>query len=316
MVLRSRSPIRNFLRNFAHHHTPMKNRFSTSDFRITDGHGFKLKDHSTALKQDLDKNELQDAVKKDAEHIGKLQEKLYAENNRSLLLIFQAMDAGGKDSCIARVLADVNPQGCQVTSFKSPNSEELSHDFLWRHAKAIPPTGMIGIHNRSHYEEVLVVKVHPEYLIGQKLPGITSSKDADATFWKHRYASIRHFEEHLTRQGVTILKFHLHMGKEAQRKRCLERIEDPEKNWKFSMDDVKERAYWDAYMKAYEKAIAETATKHAPWYVVPADKQWETRAIVCRVVHEKLKEMDPQIPELSAEAKKELPAVEEALKKE
>jgi len=294
----------------------MKNHFSTSDFRVTHGRKFKLNGYATGLKKKLDEEELKEAVNKDAEHIGKLQEKLYAENNRSLLLIFQAMDAGGKDSCIARVLGGVNPQGCQVTSFKSPNTEELSHDFLWRHAKAIPPTGMIGVHNRSHYEEVLVVKVHPEYLIGQKLPGIISAKDADATFWKHRYASIRDFEEHLTRQGVTILKFHLHMGKEAQRKRFLERIEDPEKNWKFSMGDVKERAHWDAYMKAYEEAIAETASKHAPWYVVPADKEWETRAIVCRVVRETLEEMDPRIPKLSAAAKKELPAVEEALKKE
>lgn len=294
----------------------MKNLFTTTDFRVTDGHEFKLKEHPTRLKEDLDKDELKASVKKDAEHIGAMQEKLYAENNRSLLLIFQAMDAGGKDSCIARVLGDVNPQGCRVTSFKSPNSEELSHDFLWRHAKAIPPTGMIGVHNRSHYEEVLVVKVHPEYLVGQKLPGITSAKDVDADFWKHRYASIRQFEEHLTRQGVTILKFHLHMGKEAQRKRFLERIEDPKKNWKFSMGDVKERAYWDAYMKAYEEAIAATATPDAPWYVVPADKQWETRAIVCRAVREKLEEMDPQIPELSAAAKKDLPAVTQALKNE
>lgn len=294
----------------------MKDLFSTSEFRITNGNGFKLKDHPTQLKKDPGEDELNAFVKKDAKHIGKLQDKLYAENNRSLLLIFQAMDAGGKDSCIARVLADVNPQGCRVTSFKSPNSEELSHDFLWRHAKAVPPTGMIGVHNRSHYEEVLVVKVHPEYLIAQKLPGISTAKDADKTFWQQRYTSIRNFEEHLTRQGVTILKFHLHMSKEAQRKRFLDRIEDPEKNWKFSMGDVKERTHWDAYMKAYEDAITSTATPDAPWYVVPADKQWETRAIVCRAVREKLKEMDPRIPVLSAAAKKELPAAKNALKAE
>ena len=291
----------------------MKNLFDLVDHRITNGRNFSLKKHDTAYKKDVDKDELKKSVEKDAEQIGKLQEKLYAENCHSLLLIFQAMDAGGKDSCIERVLQGVNPQGCNVTSFKSPSTEELGHDFLWRHAKAAPAKGMIGVHNRSHYEEVLVVKVHPEYLLGQHIPGINAVKDADAEFWDARYTSIRNFEEHLARQGTTILKFHLHMGRAAQKERFLERIEDAEKNWKFSMGDVKERAHWDAYMDAYEAAISATATPQAPWYVVPSDDQWISRAIVCRTVLETLQAMDPKIPKLSEKAAAELPAAKASL---
>lgn len=283
------------------------------DFRIADGSKFKLADHPTKLKKEIAKDELKDSVEKDAEHIGKLQDKLYAENNRSLLLIFQAMDAAGKDSCIARVLSGVNPPGCSVTSFKSPTTEELAHDFLWRHAKAMPASGMIGVHNRSHYEEVLVVKVHPEYLTGQHLPGINSGDDAGKAFWEARYASIRNFEEHHSRQGTTIMKFYLHMGRAAQKERFLERIEDPKKNWKFGMGDVKERAHWDEYMAAYEAAIRATSAPNAPWFIVPADDQWETRAIVCRAVREQLEAMDPQIPKLSDKAAAELPEAAKAL---
>ncbi|MBK6892212.1 MAG: polyphosphate kinase 2 family protein [Flavobacteriales bacterium] len=286
------------------------------DFRITAGSMFKLADHPTQLVKTFTKDDLKDSVKQDAKQIGKLQDKLYAENNRSLLLIFQAMDAAGKDSCIARVLGDVNPQGCRVTSFKAPTTDELAHDFLWRHAKATPSTGMFGVHNRSHYEEVLVVKVHPEYLLGQHLPGITSGKDPGKEFWEARYASIRNFEEHLSRQGTTIMKFYLHMGREAQKERFMERIEDPEKNWKFSMGDVKERGHWDEYMAAYEAAICATSASHAPWYIVPADDQWETRAIICRAVREQLEAMDPQIPTMSDKAAAELPEVAKALNAE
>ena len=286
------------------------------DLRITDGRSLKLSKQHTELVKAIGKDELKDSVKEDAKHIGKLQEKLYAENNRSLLLIFQAMDAAGKDSCIARVLSDVNPTGCSVTSFKSPTTEELAHDFLWRHAKAMPATGMLGVHNRSHYEEVLVVKVHPEYLMGQHLPGISSGKDAGDDFWEARYDSIRNFEAHLSRQGTTIMKFYLHMGRDAQKERFLERIEDPKKNWKFGMGDVSERGHWDEYMAAYEAAIRATSAPCAPWYIVPADDQWETRAIVCRAVREQLEAMDPQIPKLSAKAAAELPKAEKALKAE
>ncbi|MEO5584261.1 MAG: PPK2 family polyphosphate kinase [Flavobacteriales bacterium] len=289
---------------------------SPNDFLITDGSKFKLSRHPTKLAKEIAKDDLKEYVKKDAKQIGKLQEKLYAENNRSLLLIFQAMDAAGKDSCIARVLSDVNPPGCSVTSFKSPTTEELAHDFLWRHAKAMPATGMLGVHNRSHYEEVLVVKVHPEYLIGEHLPGINTGDDAGKAFWEARYDSIRNFEEHHSRQGTTIMKFYLNMGRDAQKERFLERIEDPKKNWKFGMGDVKERAHWDEYMAAYEAAIRATSTPSAPWYVVPADDQWETRAIVCRAVREQLETMDPQIPKLSDKAAAELPKAAKALNAE
>lgn len=274
-----------------------------------------LDNYATDL-ADEDKKALKDSLEKDRERISELQETLYAEKGRSLLLIFQAMDAAGKDSCIRHVMSGVNPQGCQVHSFKAPNSEELSHDFLWRHAKAIPPKGMIGIHNRSHYEEVLVVKVHPEYLIGQRIPGITSPEKADARFWKERYASIAHFEAHLARQGVVIMKFYLHMGRDAQKERFLERIREPHKHWKFNMADITERALWDNYRGAYQDAIGATAAPHAPWYVVPADEQWESRAIVGRLVREKLESMDLQIPTLSAKEKEGLRSAEDILLKE
>lgn len=284
----------------------MSDLFDTAAFRVTDPAGASWKKHATLLHPRVDKDLLKRSVEKDRDRIADLQRRLFAERTRSLLLIFQAMDAAGKDSCIDHVLSGVNPQGCQVWSFKAPNSEELAHDFLWRHAKSLPERGMIGVHNRSHYEEVLVVKVHPEYLLGQRIPGITGVKDADAAFWEQRYASIRAFEEHLAHQGVTLMKFHLHMGRDVQRKRFLERLEDPDKNWKFSLGDVKERALWDPYMDAYEQAIAATAAPHAPWFVVPADEQWESRAIVCRLVREQLEAMDPQVPRLSPKAAQEL----------
>ncbi|MFT3884744.1 MAG: polyphosphate kinase 2 family protein [Flavobacteriales bacterium] len=284
---------------------------STTPYRITDGKGFRLADHGTRMDGDTEKDELKRSTEEDRARIAELQPKLYAEGERSLLIIFQAMDAAGKDSCIAHVLSGVNPQGCRVWSFKAPNSEELAHDFLWRHAKAVPARGMIGVHNRSHYEEVLVTKVHPSFIVGQRIPGIRSEKDITAAFWKERYASIRAFEEHLVRQGTCILKFYLHVGRDEQRKRFLERIEDPVKRWKFGPDDVKERARWDDYMRAYEEAISATASEQVPWYVVPADKQWETRAIVCRVVRERMEQLDPRLPQPD---KAEEQAMQEAAK--
>ncbi len=290
--------------------------FSSSDFKITDGKKFRLNDHPTELHEHLSKDKLRKLLDEDRERIIELQERLYAEDRRSLLLIFQAMDAAGKDSAIDHVLSGVNPQGCSVTSFKQPNSTELEHDFLWRHMHAVPARGMIGVHNRSHYEEVLVVKVHPEYLLGQRLPEISSPKDADAAFWERRYTAIRAWEKHLADSGTTIMKFFLHMGKKEQKKRFIERMEDPQKNWKFSLGDVKERAHFDAYMTAYEEAIGATAAPHAPWYVVPADEQWETRAIVGDLVREQLETMDPQVPVLSAKAKAELGEAKKLLQAE
>lgn len=280
--------------------------FHPDQFRITSGSSFRLKDHPTELEEHLKKDELKRLLEEDRARIVELQEALYAEGSRSLLLIFQAMDAAGKDSAIDHVLSGVNPQGCSVTSFKQPSSEELDHDFLWRHTRALPARGMIGVHNRSHYEEVLVVKVHPEYLMGQRLPDITTPGDAGAAFWEQRYASIRAWEAHAAANGTTIMKFFLHMGKKEQKKRFLERIDDPKKNWKFSLGDIHERAHFADYMKAYEEAIRATAAPHAPWFVVPADEQWETRAIVGDLVRAQLESMAPTVPELSTKERDRL----------
>lgn len=271
-----------------------------------------LKDFATDHPADLNKKELKAHLEGDREIISDLQKVLYASDNHSMLLVFQAMDAAGKDSCIRHVMSGVNPQGCAVHSFKAPTSNELEHDFLWRHATRTPQRGMIGIHNRSHYEEVLVVKVHPEYILGQRIPGVESINDIDETFWEERYQSIREFEAHLARQGTVIMKFFLHMSKEQQKERFMDRINTPEKNWKFSSGDVKERGHWNEYAKCYEEAIGATAAPHAPWFIVPADEQWETRAIVGRLVREQLESMGLEHPELS---EKERLKMDEAKKK-
>ena len=266
----------------------------------------RLADHPTRLKGDPKEKELRESLLRDRERIIDLQEHLFAEDRRSLLLIFQALDAAGKDSCVRHVLAGVDPQGVQAWSFKAPSEEERDHDFLWRHAKAVPARGFIGVHNRSHYEEVLVVRVHPEFLLGQRLPGIKEAADPGKAFWQQRFDSIRAFEEHLERQGITIMKFYLHMSRAAQKKRFMERMDDPKKSWKFGSGDVKERQLWDPYMHAYEEAIGSTAGPHAPWFIVPADDQWETRAVVAQLVREQLEAMDPRIPTLDAKAKEGL----------
>lgn len=258
-----------------------------------------LSDYPTDHAADLSKKELKAALEQDRDIIYDLQRKIFASDNHSMLLIFQAMDAAGKDSCIRHVMSGINPQGVSVHSFKAPSSNELEHDFLWRHATRAPARGMIGIHNRSHYEEVLVVKVHPEYLVGQRIPGIVSPEDATDEFWAGRYRSICDFEAHLARQGTVIMKFFLHMSKEQQKQRFLERIDTPSKNWKFSSGDIKERGYWDDYMRCYEEAIGETATPEAPWFIVPADVQWESRAIVGRLIREQLESLDLKYPTLS-----------------
>ncbi len=256
----------------------------------------RLANYPTRFPGGSKEKELKKSLALDRERIIDLQQALYAEDRRSLLLIFQAMDAAGKDSCVRHVLAGVDPQGVQAWSFKAPNDEERDHDFLWRHAKAIPPRGIIGVHNRSHYEEVLVVRMHPEFLSGQRLPGIVKAGDPGRDFWGQRFRSIIAFEEHLGRQGVVIMKFYLHMSRDAQKERFLERLDDPRKSWKFSTGDVKERQLWNGYMNAYGEAIGATAAPHAPWFVVPADDQWETRATVARLVREQLEAMDPRVP--------------------
>ncbi|MCB0765664.1 MAG: polyphosphate kinase 2 family protein [Flavobacteriales bacterium] len=293
----------------------MYERIDLDACRVDGPRDIDLQAYPTDLPDVHAKKVLKDAVADDRDRISDLQELLYAQGSHALLLIFQAMDAAGKDSCIRHVLSGVNPQGCQVTSFKAPSAEELGHDFLWRHAKAVPARGMIGVHNRSHYEEVLVVKVHPAFLAAQRIPGLDPA-DLPGHFWKDRYASIRAFEAHLAAQGVTIMKFFLHMGKAAQKERFLERIDDPEKNWKFSPGDVTERGFWNDYQKAYADAIGATAAPHAPWFIVPADDQWETRAIVGRLVREQLEALQLRKPEIDARGKEALADARMRLSKE
>jgi PPK2 family polyphosphate:nucleotide phosphotransferase len=258
----------------------------------------KIKSYTTSYKGDIDKEIGKVELEKVKKKMDELQEKIYASGTKSLLIIFQAMDAAGKDSAIEHVMSGLNPQGCQVYSFKTPNSEEYKHDFLWRHYKALPERGKIGIHNRSHYENVLVCKVHPEYVLSENIPGFNDVKDIDNKFWKSRYESIRSFEKHLTDSGTTILKIFLNVSKEEQKQRFLDRIEDPAKNWKFAEGDLAERALWDKYMEAYETAFEETSTKNAPWYVVPADKKWYARLVISQIVLNALQEMELKFPVL------------------
>src|SRR4026209_2933213 len=248
-------------------------------YRITNGKKFRLKHVDPADTRDLksaDKPRAKEALQNGVEAMAELQDVLYAQDRWSLLLIFQAMDAAGKDGTIKHVMSGVNPQGCQVSSFKGPTSEDLDHDYLWRCVKQLPERGRIGIFNRSYYEETLVVRVHPEFLAGQKLPKECVTKD----IWKERFQDIRAFERYLHRNGTAVVKFFLHISKEEQQKRFLERLDDPDKNWKFSVNDARERSFWDDYMEAYEETIRETASENSPWYVVPADNKWFTRVIV------------------------------------
>lgn len=280
-------------------------------FRITDDK-FRLKDIDPNETLDLtseDKPRAKEALAAGIEGLAELQEMLYAQDNWAVLLIFQAMDAAGKDGAIKHVMSGVNPQGCQVFSFKAPTSEDLDHDYLWRCMKCLPERGRIGIFNRSYYEETLVVRVHREFLEKQKLPPDLITKD----IWKERFQDIRSIERYLTRNGVAIRKFFLHVSNKEQKKRFLERIDEPEKNWKFSANDAKEREYWDDYMEAYEDMIRNTATKRAPWYVVPADNKWFTRVIVAAAVIEALDSLDLKYPKVSDSKLKELAAAKKAL---
>lgn len=235
-----------------------------------------------------------------------LQDKLYAHNRYAVLLIFQAMDAAGKDGTIKHVMSGLNPQGCEVYSFKTPSATELDHDYIWRTYKCLPERGRFGIFNRSYYEEVLVVKVHPEYLLAQNLPGIKTVDAVDNDFWENRYRQINDLEKHLTENGTIILKFFLNVSKEEQKKRFLERIEDPAKNWKFSSNDVKERAHWEHYMDAYSDMLTATSTEHAPWFVIPADRKWYMRYAVSNIIINRLKELKVEYPVLPEDEKARL----------
>lgn len=268
-------------------------------FRVDDGRRFRLKDIDPADTGGLQsefKDEASAMLRQNIGWLAEEQEMLYAQDKWAVLLIFQAMDAAGKDGTIKHVMSGVNPQGCQVTSFKAPTSTELDHDFLWRGSLALPERGRIGIHNRSWYEEVLVVRVHPELLGKQKLPPELTGK----RIWKERYTDIAAYERYLARNGVAIRKFFLHVSKAEQRKRFLERIDDPAKRWKFSAQDVAEREYWDEYMEAYEDMIGATAAPHAPWFVVPADNKWFTRLIVSLAIADCLVDLDLDYPKVDA----------------
>ena len=280
--------------------------------RVERGAKFRLKDHDpgdTGPLGDEDKPRAKDALEAGKAALALLQDKLYAQDRWSVLLVFQAMDAAGKDGVIKHVMSGVNPQGCQVYSFKAPSPEELDHDWMWRCARALPERGRIGIFNRSYYEEVLVVKVHPEILRAQKLPPSLVGR----RIWKERYQDIRGFERHLARNGTLILKFFLNVSRGEQKKRFLERIEEPAKNWKFSAGDVKERAHWNEYQDAYETMIRETAAPHAPWYVVPADNKWYTRIVVGAAIVDALSGLDLRYPRLSKTELAELARAKKAL---
>ena len=281
-------------------------------FRVTDGARFRLKRVNPADTGGLGAGSRRQATQRLADGVRWLaaeQDKLYAQDRRSLLLIFQAMDAAGKDGTIKHVMSGVNPQGCQVVSFKQPSAEELDHDWMWRCWRHLPERGRIGIFNRSYYEEVLVVRVHPELLNAQKLPPECVSKK----IFGQRLRDIARFEDYLTRNGTTVLKFFLHVSKDEQKKRFLERLDEPEKNWKFAAGDVRERAHWDDYMEAYEDAIRATATPESPWFVVPADNKWFTRLVVAGAVVEALEKMDLGYPVITAAQRAELASAREAL---
>ena len=280
-------------------------------YRIADDRKFRLADISPDDTWKLkSKDHAQAWLRRGVERLSELQQKLYAQDQWALLLIFQAMDAAGKDGTIKHVMSGVNPQGCQVFSFKAPSAEELDHDFLWRTTKRLPERGRIGIFNRSYYEEVLIVRVHPEMLARQKLPPALVTKH----IWRERFEDINAFERFLTRNGVIIRKFFLHVSKKEQRQRFLSRLERPEKQWKFSLDDIHERARWKAYQRAYEDMIRHPATDCAPWYVVPADHKWFTRVVVAEVIADALESLDLGYPKVSSAKRKELAAVRDALR--
>jgi PPK2 family polyphosphate:nucleotide phosphotransferase len=285
-------------------------------FKIKPDKKFKLSDHDTRFTADYKKEDADDILKDLIEQTATLQTELYAANSFSLLVIFQAMDAAGKDSAIAHTMSGLNPQGCQVFSFKQPGSEDYEHDFLWRHYKALPERGRIGIHNRSHYENVLVTKVHPELVLKENIPGITKVDDLGKKFWEQRYESIRNFEKHLNENGTVIIKFFLNLSKDEQKERFLKRIADPEKNWKFASGDILERERWDDYMEAYETAIKETTTDESPWYVVPADKKWFTRIAISSIILQTLKDLKMDYPVLPKEEMVKLDDAKQALERE
>lgn len=268
------------------------------DFKVEEAHSISLSKIPTDIHiKPLNKEEGEELLKKGIKKLSEIQDKLYAHNRYRVLIIFQAMDAAGKDSAIKHIMSGLNPQGVKVHSFKTPTSEELDHDYLWRHYKALPARGEIGIFNRSHYENVLITRVHPEYILKENIPGIDHINKINQDFWANRFEQINQFENHLYQNGTIILKFFLHLSKEEQKKRFLERLNNPAKNWKFSPDDIKERKLWDKYQHAYAEAISATSKKHAPWFIVPADDKWYARLAIAGIIYDSLSKLNIQYPE-------------------
>jgi PPK2 family polyphosphate:nucleotide phosphotransferase len=282
----------------------------TLHFRIDNGRGLRLKTFDPAdTRHFKSKAKAEETLQRDIERLSALQEKMYAQDRWALMIVLQAMDAAGKDSTIKHVMSGVNPQGCEVVSFKTPSNEDLQHDYLWRETPHLPERGHIGIFNRSYYEEVLVVRVHPELLQTQKIPPQLVTKN----IWEERFEDINAFERHLTRNGTVIRKFFLHVSREEQKKRFLERLDEPAKNWKFSLSDVRERQYWSQYQRAYEETIRATSTPHAPWYIVPADHKWFARMIVAAAIIDALEGMHLAFPIVDREQRRTLAAARKEL---
>ncbi|SMD00683.1 polyphosphate kinase 2 family protein [Pedobacter nyackensis] len=288
-------------------------KIDVKQYQVAAGKKVSLNDYSTCYNGSTEKDDGTEELAEIKAQLTRFQEIFYAADSHSILIMFQAMDAAGKDGVISHVMSGLNPQGCQVYSFKAPTSEEYDHDFLWRHYKALPERGRIGVHNRSHYENVLVCKVHPEYVLNERVPGYTDIKKIDETFWKRRYESIRNFEKHLTDNGTVIIKIFLYVSKEEQKKRFLERIDDPAKNWKFSSGDIAERGLWKDYMKAYEEALSETSTEASPWYIVPADKKWYARLVVSDILLQTFKGLDLKFPVLAKPEQEQLVEIKKQL---
>ncbi|MEI8273247.1 MAG: polyphosphate kinase 2 family protein [Paludibacter sp.] len=277
-----------------------KEKIDIDHFKIIDGNKFSLTDYPTLIKsKNIEKEEGELLIQEDIQELAALQDVLYAENRHAVLIVIQAMDAAGKDGTIKHIMSGVNPAGVKVSSFKSPSTNELNHDYFWRHYLALPGKGEIGIFNRSHYENVLVTKVHLEFILNEKHSNLRSQKDIDKSFWEDRYKQICRFEKNLAENDTLILKFFLHVSKDVQKKRFLDRIDDPKKNWKFSATDLKERAFWDEYQSAYDEAIKNTATKSAPWFVIPADEKWYTRYLIGNIICSELKKLDLSYPVIS-----------------
>jgi PPK2 family polyphosphate:nucleotide phosphotransferase len=281
--------------------------FFAEKFKAGTGKEVNLKEWLTDDKdKPVNREEGVDLLKADIQMLSEIQEKLYAANRYSVLIVFQAMDAAGKDSVIKHVMTGLNPQGVVVSPFKTPTHLELEHDYLWRHYLALPARGMVGIFNRSHYENVLVTRVHPEYILNENLPGIHRVEDIDKSFWEKRFRQINHFEKTLTDNGTIILKFFLHVSKKEQKKRFLERIDDPAKNWKFASADIRERGLWKEYRKAYEQMLENTSTSDTPWFVIPADDKWFTRYVIANIIVNELGKLDLRYPKLTDQQRKDL----------